>query len=210
MKYSVIVLAAGSGTRANLGYNKLLYVQDGKTIIEQTLQLFMGDERCKQILVTYAPSDDALIQLMQTYPVELVQGGQTRAHSVNNALQRVNQPYVLIHDGARPYLAMSDLDALLDAMKLHDAAILGVPVKDTIKVVDQGMIRHTPPRATLWHAQTPQAFKTSLLVPAYQKALDQGRDLTDDASVLEENVGVFMVKGSYENSKVTTPDDFRR
>ncbi|MGL5979083.1 MAG: 2-C-methyl-D-erythritol 4-phosphate cytidylyltransferase [Erysipelotrichaceae bacterium] len=209
MNYSVVVLAAGSGTRANLGYNKLLYVMEDKTILEHTLAIFLADKRCVQIIVTHAASDADLVALMQGYPVQLVQGGKTRQESVYLALQHVTSEHVLIHDGARPYLAQADLDRLLVAVEAHQAAILGVPVKDTIKVVTDGIIDHTPHRASLWQAQTPQGFETELIQAAYADAIAHHKACTDDASVLETTRYVHMVEGSYENIKITTPDDLK-
>lgn len=209
MEYSVVILAAGSGQRANLGYNKVLFKKDGTTIIEHSIAFFQKDVECKQIIVTHGNDDTSLIELMKKYKVTLVRGGDTRAKSVNNALQQVQEEFVFIHDGARPYLESNDFYRLKSAVKEFGAAILGVPVIDTIKVVKDGVIEMTPKRSSLWSAQTPQGFETRLLKPAYQKVIDHDLDVSDDASVLENYVIVRMVEGSYSNKKVTTPEDFK-
>lgn len=208
MEYTVILLAAGSGQRANLGYNKVLFQKDGKTIIEYSIDFFQKDVDCKQIIVTYGEGDTLLLELLKKYDVEVVRGGDTRAKSVNNALQKAQQEYVFIHDGARPYLEVNDFYRLKSAVKEFGAAILGVPVIDTVKVVQEGIIETTPKRSTLWSAQTPQGFETRLIKPAYQRAINHNLDVTDDASVIEEHIVVKMVEGSYSNKKVTTPEDF--
>lgn len=209
MKYSVIVLAAGSGTRANLGYNKLLYERNGVTIIEEALRIFEMDAECTQILVTHHINDHRLIETLKDHPITLVLGGATRGESVYHALQRVQEDYVLIHDGARPYLEMSDLYKLKSKLNEVDAAILGVPVIDTIKIVKDGVIVDTPQRSTLWQAQTPQGFKSAKIKAAYQKAMEENQSFTDDASLVEQSMDVAMVEGSYTNKKVTTPEDFK-
>lgn len=208
MEYTVILLAAGSGQRANLGYNKVLFQKDGKTIIEYSIDFFQKDVDCKQIIVTYGEGDTLLLELLKKYDVEVVRGGDTRAKSVNNALQKAQQEYVFIHDGARPYLEVNDFYRLKSAVKEFGAAILGVPVIDTVKVVQEGIIETTPKRSTLWSAQTPQGFEARLIKPAYQRAINHNLDVTDDASVIEEHIVVKMVEGSYSNKKVTTPEDF--
>ncbi len=207
MNYSVIILAAGSGTRANLGYNKVLYELDGEPLIFKSINLFKSDQACQQIILTYSESDTKLQSVLANSEVELVLGGKTRCASVYNALQKVSSEYVFIHDGARPYLKMTSVDALKQALETSDAAILGVSVKDTIKYVENGVIKHTPERAKLWQAQTPQAFKVSLLKAGYEKLVDVSL-ITDDASLVENDYPVVMVEGDYTNIKVTTPEDF--
>ena len=116
---------------------------------------------------------------------------------------------MLIHDGARPWLSLSCIDDLLACLKKHRACLLCVPVKDTIKRVQNGVISQTYPRAELMQAQTPQAFHLDVIKAAYEKAMLQNISATDDAQIVElcTEVKVHVVEGSYENRKITTKED---
>lgn len=133
-------------------------------------------------------------------------GGQERQDSVRSALKLVGSDYVMIHDGARPFINQSELNRL----KEKPNSILAVPVKDTIKQVkSDGKIEQTIPRDTLFAAQTPQCFQSNLIISAHRKAFENNFLGTDDASLIEEfeEVSVSIVEGSYNNIKVTTPED---
>ena len=197
MNYSAIVLCAGKGSRSGLTYNKMLYRFKNKTVYEMTMDIFLNDERCKQIVVV--TKEEELDDF----------GGKERQDSVYNGLQVVKEDYVLIHDGARPYLKKENIDDILECLNKNNACLLVVPVKDTIKVCMDGNIVKTLPREQLVQAQTPQAFKTELIKRCYQKGKDQNYIATDDASLVEyfENIEVKAVLGSYSNIKITTPDD---
>ncbi|MFQ6792365.1 MAG: 2-C-methyl-D-erythritol 4-phosphate cytidylyltransferase [Thomasclavelia sp.] len=210
MDYSVIVLCAGKGSRSGLSYNKMLYRFNDKTVYEMTMANFISDERCKQIVVV--TKEDELKQikdLVTDQRITYVFGGQERQDSVYNGLQAVSQDIVLIHDGARPYLKKENIDSLLTCLESNDACLLTVPVKDTIKLCQDGKVVETLPRPKLMQAQTPQAFKTELIKKCYQRAKDQSYQATDDASLVERfgNQSVIAVLGSYENIKITTPED---
>ena len=208
--YSVIVLCAGKGKRTGLNYNKMLYAFHGKTVYEMTMDIFLNDERCKQIVVVTKEEElDDLKKLISSKKIDYVFGGKERQDSVYNGLQVVKEDYVLIHDGARPYLKKENIDDILECLNKNNACLLVVPVKDTIKVCMDGNIVKTLPREQLVQAQTPQAFKTELIKRCYQKGKDQNYIATDDASLVEyfENIEVKAVLGSYSNIKITTPDD---
>lgn len=210
MEYSVIVLCAGKGSRSGLGYNKMLYRFNDKTVYEMTMEKFIGDSRCKQIVVVTKEDEiDDIKGLVNDERIIYTYGGIERQDSVYNGLQVVNQDYVLIHDGARPYLSIDNISDLLDCLKNNDACLLMVPVKDTIKLCQDGNVVETLPRAKLMQAQTPQAFKTELIKECYQLAKDNGYVATDDASLVEAYKGILVkvVIGSYENIKITTPED---
>ena len=188
MNYSAIVLCAGKGSRSGLTYNKMLYRFKNKTVYEMTMDIFLNDERCKQIVVVTKEEElDDLKKLISSKKID----------------------YVLIHDGARPYLKKENIDDILECLNKNNACLLVVPVKDTIKVCMDGNIVKTLPREQLVQAQTPQAFKTELIKRCYQKGKDQNYIATDDASLVEyfENIEVKAVLGSYSNIKITTPDD---
>lgn len=210
MNYSAIVLCAGKGSRSGLTYNKMLYRFKNKTVYEMTMEIFLNDERCKQIVVVTKEKElDDLKNLISSKKIDYVFGGKERQDSVYNGLQVVKEDYVLIHDGARPYLKKENIDDILECLNKNDACLLVVPVKDTIKVCIDGNIVKTLPREQLVQAQTPQAFKTELIKRCYQKGKDENYIATDDASLVEyfENIEVKAVLGSYSNIKITTPDD---
>ena len=118
---------------------------------------------------------------------------------------------MLIHDGARPWVSQKNLDALLDALEKNPACLLMVPAKETVKIVEKGIVKQTLKREQLWMAQTPQAFDTRLIISCYKKAADLGIEATDDAQVVEEtcDMPVMCVKGSYDNIKITTREDLK-
>lgn len=210
MNYSAIVLCAGKGSRSGLTYNKMLYRFKNKTVYEMTMEIFLNDERCKQIVVVTKEEElDDLKKLISSKKIDYVFGGKERQDSVYNGLRVVKEDYVLIHDGARPYLKKENIDDILECLNKNDACLLVVPVKDTIKVCIDGNIVKTLPREQLVQAQTPQAFKTELIKRCYQKGKDKNYIATDDASLVEyfENTEVKAVLGSYSNIKITTPDD---
>jgi 2-C-methyl-D-erythritol 4-phosphate cytidylyltransferase len=117
--------------------------------------------------------------------------------------------YIAIHDGARPLISPADIEKVIAAARKTGAATLGVPVKDTIKTVENGIITDTPERAKLWQTQTPQVFRRDLYENAMALAAQQGKDYTDDCQLIEAaGQPVTMTEGSYRNIKLTTPEDF--
>lgn len=213
MKYSALVVAAGSGTRMKLGYNKVyMKLPDGQCLLEKTLSGFLNDPDCSQVVVV---TDPVLfrqeIGADTVGKVVVAQGGATRQESVYNGLMAVLEDTVLVHDGARPYLSNEALNRLKEAMETEKAALLTVPCKDTVKHVVDGYVVETYERSTLACAQTPQAFETRLLVSCMERAFEEGWTGTDDASLVEKysDVRVKAVEGDYANLKVTTPEDIR-
>lgn len=216
MDYSVVIPAAGSGSRMNLGYNKVFYEFRGKTVLEHTAQCFLNDPQCRQIIVIHSPEEEDMMkkfvkERFSHSNIQLVIGGAQRSDSVYAGLREVRERLVLIHDGARPFITQDKIDALLDTLREYQACILAVPCKDTIKVVKQQIIASTPERTTLWQAQTPQAFHTELILHAHEEARRHQADVTDDASVVEQFTkhDVRIIMGSYENIKITTLGDLR-
>ncbi|WP_041138009.1 2-C-methyl-D-erythritol 4-phosphate cytidylyltransferase [Beduini massiliensis] len=213
MNYSVVIPCAGMGKRMGLGYNKLFYKMDGqKTVIEKTVEIFIEDDRCVQIILVISPKDQKEFEKLfsSSKKVEWCLGGKERQDSVYQGLLRVKSDDVMIHDGARPYLTKACINRLLLTLEQYTACLLMVPAKDTIKIVDEdGFVKETPNRASLMHAQTPQAFKTAIIKEAYSLAKQQQVLGTDDASLVEmlTNVQVKMVEGDYGNIKITTPED---
>ena len=157
MEYSALIVAAGQGRRMNLGYNKVFYTfADGKNVLEKTMSIFEADPRCRQIVIVTQREDyfRCMRNRTQRGNVVFVEGGATRQESVFNGLMAVSEDYVLIHDGARPFLEQACLDRLCQCLSEHDACLLTVPCKDTIKVIEEGRIKETPNRSQLVQAQT--------------------------------------------------------
>lgn len=210
MEYSVIVLCAGSGTRTGLKYNKIFHRIDGITVYQKTMSIFLEDIHCKQIIVVTKEQEiEDLKEIIVNEKITYSYGGKERQDSVYNGLQLVNQEYVLIHDGARPYLQRQNIEDILAALQQEDACLLMVPCKDTIKEVKNGVVQKTLPRETLMQAQTPQAFKTKIIKEAYQKGKDTHFVATDDCSLVEAfmDCKIRVVMGSYDNIKITTKED---
>ena len=208
--YSVVVLCAGKGTRTGLDYNKMLYEFKGKTVYEMTLEIFLNDDKCEQVVVVTSEEErEEFVKLVSDERIVYTCGGKERQDSVYNGLQLVTSKYVLIHDGARPYVKQKQIDDLLECLNEHQACLLMVPCKDTIKKVVDGKVVETLVRSQLMQAQTPQAFHSDVLKDAYQKGIENHYQATDDAQMVEvfSDVEVYAVLGDYENKKITTPED---
>lgn len=214
MNYSVIVLAAGKGVRANLGYNKVLFYMQkhNNTILGKTLEFFASDSKCTQIILVCSPADIEDIKAnYSNEKTQIVLGGNRRQDSVYNGLQYVTQDYVLVHDGNRPFVSSDIIDRILISLQSHEAVLVAIPVKDTIKeITKDGYVSKTLDQKTLMAAQTPQAFKTNILKDAYQKVIETDSTITDDVSAIElfQNAKVFIVEGHHSNEKITYKDDF--
>lgn len=204
--YSVIILAAGTGSRMGLGYNKILYPLAGKPVIVHTVQSFKNDPACHEIVVVTNDKET----LTQWLPdVKIVEGGKERQDSVYQGLLATTSETVLVHDGARPFVTLEMIQNLLAKTLEGGAAILGVPVKDTIKRVQNGKVLETLERQELYACQTPQAAPRELLLKAHKQAQKDGFLGTDEASLIEKytDTTVHLVEGSYTNIKLTTPED---
>lgn len=213
-KVTAIIAAAGQGKRMGAGHNKQYLQLMGKPIIIHTLKIFQQSDLIDNIILVIPEAEITHCkQILSSYDmngIDIVAGGKERQDSVYNGLLKADTAeIVVVHDGARPLLALNHLEKIVTEAKTNKAAILAVPVKDTIKVANpQGIIQNTPNRSSLWAAQTPQAFKRQLLMKAYQIATADRYYGTDDASLVERlGEPVIVVSGSYENIKVTTPDD---
>lgn len=205
-KYSAIILAAGSGSRMAAQKNKIFLNLGHKAIFEYSLDLFLSDPDCLEILLVGKLEEQANFSKFLSHTVRFILGGAERQDSVRHALAEVTSDYVMIHDGARPFVTLLHLTLL----KAKENAILAVPVKDTIKqVTPLHEINETVPRDDLWAAQTPQFFKTDLIRKMHHTAALENFLGTDDASLVEKYAqdAVTIVTGSYENIKITTPED---
>lgn len=206
MKYDAIIVASGKGERAKLGYNKAFFnMKDGKTVLEHSASLFIDDNDCENIIVV--TSEDCINNVFDNSKVIKTLGGEQRKDSVYNGLQKVTSDYVLIHDAARPFLNNQSLQDLKKEIEKNNAAILAKKAIDTIKVVDGNKIVKTVDRNTIYMAETPQGFKTSLIKECYNKC--ENINFTDDASLVESlGYDVYIVEDKFDNKKLTTETDF--
>lgn len=216
-KCTAIVLAAGQGKRMGTKVQKQYLELGGKPVLYYSLRAFEESPLIDEVILVVGDEQEAYCrgEIVEKYHFAkinaIVQGGAERYHSVWNGLQKVEDGFVFIHDGARPFVNEEIICRAYEEVKACDACVVGVPVKDTIKVSDEnGFVKDTPDRRTLWMIQTPQVFQTALVKEAYQKLMNQKEiQVTDDAMVVERMLGrkVKLVMGSYENIKITTPED---
>lgn len=213
---TAILPAAGSGKRMGKDIKKQFLKLNGKEIIVYTIEKF---EQCNEvdeiIIVTTEETIPFLWEIVKREGfqkvVAIVKGGTERQHSVYAGICAVSEKtdFVIVHDGVRPFVAIEDISKTIEIAKQKGACILGVKTKDTIKICDEeNKIIQTPKRDFVWCIQTPQVFKKSLLLKAFEKANKTGFVGTDE-SVLIEQMGfdVFVEEGHYDNIKITTAED---
>jgi len=212
-----VVPAAGIGSRMQADRPKQYLQLDGKMVIENTLQRLALHPKIKGIVISVAENDPWWSQCSQDYdcPIHVVSGGAERADSVLNALTKLttltdDDPWVLVHDAARPCIRHGDIDAMLTSLSEHSVGgILGIPVNDTVKRANaQQEITETVSRQGLWRASTPQMFHLQALTNALQTAKQQQLIVTDEASAMElAGLQPMMVEGHSDNIKITLPQD---
>lgn len=206
-----VILGAGNSTRMGLDKSKLLLEIEGKTVIERTVDKFLDMAEIDEIIVVCRECDiEKFSELLPDESVSFVIGGSTRQESVKNAVETIDEcDYIIIHDGARPFVSVNIIVKTLDEAQIKKAAATGVYVKDTIKVIDDDLnIVSTPERKNLVSIQTPQIFDFKTYKDALAKAVEENKDFTDDCQLVE-NLGlkVGVVIGEYENIKITTQSD---
>lgn len=215
---TLIIPAAGSGSRLNRETPKPFLEISGKTILEHTILRFLDLENLSQVFVATSPrylsSAEEVLQkvLPEHITYQVIEGGAERQHSIFNTLKFVDAGnLVIVHDAVRPFVEPIHIENCCKAAMQTGASVLGVPAKDTIKKIDQNqMILDTPSRSFLWQAQTPQVFKKEILQEAYQKAFEENFIGTDDASLVERlGHPVKMVEGDRSNFKITYPLDLK-
>ena len=197
------------------GQNKLMLPLDGIPVLARTLLALDGSRLIDEIVVAVReedllPTGDLCRLYGVTKPVKIVRGGESRLDSVLAAAMecREDAAFLAVHDGARPLADPELIDRVVALAHRTNAAAPAVPVKDTIKVVRDGRVESTPDRALLQAVQTPQVFDAQLLRAALQSAQTLGAEITDDCSAVERlGKEVYLTEGSYENIKITTPED---
>lgn len=204
MKYDAVVVANGKGERSKLGFNKVYFVmKNGLTVLENACKCFVEDDDCSNIIVVTDEKD----KVFKNNKVKIVSGGERRQDSVINGLKEVKEEFVLIHDGARPFVLKEDVDKLKKEVVNSNAAILVSKSINTIKKVNNNIIEETIDRNVLYNALTPQAFNTELIKDAYSKCNDE--TITDDSLAVEKTgEKVHVVVGDASNIKLTNKKDF--
>ncbi len=221
-KTVAIVLAAGRGKRMQSDVAKQYLLVRNKPVLYYSLKAFQ-DSLVDEIILVTAESEityckDEIVEKYAFSKVsQIVAGGKERYHSVHNGLKACEgADIVLIHDGARPFVDDAIIVRNINMVKEYGACVTGMPVKDTIKIADaEGFVQETPRRDLIWTIQTPQTFRYDLIMNAYDTFLNNEEEncrlynVTDDAMVAEIFGGlkVKLVEGSYNNVKITTPED---
>ena len=224
MKTVAIVLAAGSGSRMNSDVKKQYMEIGGKPLIYYSLKAF-EESMIDDIVLVVSRGDIDYVhkEIVEKYGFDkvtaIVEGGLYRYHSVRLGLEAADPScdYAFIHDGARPFVNRDIITRSLHAVKEYGACVVGMPVKDTIKLADdKGFAQSTPDRSKTWMIQTPQTFSFGLILDLYRRLdreegelMAKGLNITDDAMVVEyfTDKKVKLVEGSYNNIKITTPED---
>jgi 2-C-methyl-D-erythritol 4-phosphate cytidylyltransferase len=216
-RYWAIVPAAGVGRRMNAELPKQFLALGDKTVLEHSLEaLWHNAGLAGLVLVSDGhPALAAIQERFSEHRLMRAPGGRERCHSVLNGLEALSESaqaddWVMVHDAARPCLRYNDLQLLMERLATHPVGgLLGIPVRDTMKRTDSGgAVNETVERVGLWHAHTPQMFRFALLRSALQQALQDGYEVTDEASAMEHaGYHPLMVEGHADNIKITRPED---
>lgn len=214
---SVVIPAAGMGKRMNNNINKQYIKLEGKEVLARTVEKFNNNKFIDEIIVV-ARADEVEFckeNIINRYGFDkvksIISGGNERMNSVYNGLKKVKKDcnIVLIHDGARPFITDKIIKQSIDETIKFDSTVVGVKVKDTIKIVDNNnKVIDTPDRDYIWAVQTPQTFKYDIIMGCYDKAISENIKVTDDSMIAEKyGYSVKMILGDYNNIKITTPED---
>lgn len=227
---TAVALAGGQGRRMGTDIQKQYLDINGKPLLYYSLRVFEESEIIDDVVLVVGKGQEEYVrkEILDRYELQkvvcIVEGGKERYDSVWAGLKAVQalqnnhvdaseqkENYVFIHDGARPFVTEEILERAYTKVRECKACVVGMPSKDTVKLVDEhAFAKETPDRNYVWIIQTPQVFETSLIFEAYSRLMrEKCIQVTDDAMVVEQMMGlpVKMVEGSYENIKITTPED---
>ncbi|MCX7747851.1 MAG: 2-C-methyl-D-erythritol 4-phosphate cytidylyltransferase [Clostridia bacterium] len=217
LSVSVVIVAAGKGTRMNMDINKQYIEVQGIPVLARTIKVFEELECIDEIILVVNTQDiiycsKDIVELYDLNKVtNIVAGGSERQNSVYNGLMEVKKScdIVLIHDGARPFVDKRSVEESIQMAQEFGASCVAVKVKDTIKMSDdKGFVKATVDRSRLWAIQTPQAFKYEVIIEAHKKAIEDSFLGTDDAMLVERlGYRLKIAEGSYNNIKITTKED---
>ncbi|MCI7791102.1 MAG: 2-C-methyl-D-erythritol 4-phosphate cytidylyltransferase [Lachnospiraceae bacterium] len=221
---TAIVLAAGQGKRMQSKVHKQYVLLQDKPVLFYALKAF-EDSFIDDIVLVVGKDEEEYCrkEIIDKYGFKkvraIIEGGKERYHSVAYGIKAIQWEcnYIFIHDGARPFISREILNRVFEQVKKNKACVVGMPVKDTVKIADEaGFVESTPNRARVWQIQTPQVFEAEVISEAYSRLLteemrllSEGVTVTDDAMVVEYfmKLPVKLVEGSYQNIKITTPED---
>lgn len=220
-----IVLSGGKGKRMGTTVSKQYLMLKNRPILSYALESF-EKSNIDEIILVVGSGDKEFVQheIVNKYNIKkvkaIVEGGNERYNSVYNALVYIDRmmsevpldnTYVLVHDGARPFISVSDINIIIEEVIKEKACVLGVKAKDTIKLsTGNNYVESTPDRSNVWQIQTPQAFQFKILKYSYDKIIDDNiKNMTDDSMVVEtvSDIRIKLLEGSYTNIKITTPED---
>ncbi len=216
---TAVVLSAGQGRRMGASVQKQYIELGGRPVIYYALKTFEDSHIIDDIVLVVGEGQEENVRrsIVEKYAITkvraVVPGGRERYDSVWQGLQAIERQdgYVFIHDGARPFVDEAMLRRGYEAVERYGACVAGMPSKDTVRLADDnGIARETPERKYVWAVQTPQIFEMAFITEAYSRLLRDGHvNVTDDAMVAEQMMGarVKLFEGSYENIKITTPED---
>jgi 2-C-methyl-D-erythritol 4-phosphate cytidylyltransferase len=218
LTFPVIVPAAGVGKRMQADCPKQYLLINNETVLSHTVMALLSHPKISQVVLVLSESDRyfSKLALAQQEKVLRVNGGIERVNSVLNGLKVVDPvkyPWVLVHDAARPCVTHTDIDKLISRCLTHNSGgVLATPVRDTMKRSKSecayDLIKNTVEREDLWHALTPQLYKTQELTHAIEQGIAKGLNITDESSAIEyANLPSLLVSGSSENIKITHPND---
>ena len=213
---SAIIVAAGNSTRMGFGYSKQLIELNGKTVLERTISNFSESKLTDEIILVCRNEDVEIFKniinsrIILNKSIKFVPGGNCRQKSVENGVKLSSEvsTHFVIHDCARPLITPDDIDnAIKKGIELN-SVVLGIPVIDTIKIIEDGRVKYTPDRSTLRAIQTPQIFKKSIYIEALRVAESSNIEFTDDSLLLEHfGYSVYIIDGNVDNIKITSPKD---
>jgi 2-C-methyl-D-erythritol 4-phosphate cytidylyltransferase len=215
---TAIIVAAGEGRRVGGDVPKIYLPIYRRPMVLRTLDRFFAAQTVDNVIIVIGANEFSRCETMlRRDPTlgnrswTLQTGGATRQQSVKKGLEKIaaDTDVIVIHDGARPFVSSALIDRCVEAVQDKGAVVVGVPVRDTVKVVaDDRWVQMTPARSSLWEIQTPQAFRKELIVEAHERASREAIEATDDA-MLVEAIGkpVFVLEGGRDNMKITTPED---
>lgn len=216
MTAGAVIVAGGRGVRMGADVPKQFLPLGGKPILARTLEPFLACAGVGEIVIAaprahIAETERIVASLVPAKPVRVVEGGRERQESVRLGIAALagGADIVIVHDAVRPFITVGIIESCIAEAARSGAVTVARPMKETIKTVEGGMVTGTPDRARYWIVQTPQAFRSGLLIEAHERALADGFSGTDDC-MLVERLGhpVAVIEGSDTNIKITTPADF--
>lgn len=211
---TAIIAAGGKGTRMGAGFNKVFMRLCGDEILLHTMRTFNESPLVDEIIVVTGKDDIERVKILGTENnieklAAVTEGGETRRASVYNGICKASGDIIAIHDGARCLITQAEIAAVIGDCRKFGAAALGVPCKDTLKAADDdGFIAGTIDRSKTFQIQTPQVFERDVIIQSHKRAIEDKFEPTDDCALLERYGGkIKITQGSYDNIKLTTPED---